>query len=89
MNINIYLDNINHIFCYQQNHKVRCASKLIKSIFYTSQPMFVLLYKETYFNTNGLEKSLHGGAIYLLQAYEDLFFNDVRSDLLFIRRIKH
>ena len=30
----------------------------VKSVFYTNQPIFVLLYKETCFNTNELNKSL-------------------------------
>lgn len=80
---------MNHIFCYHQNHKDWCASRLIKSAFYTNQPIFVFLYKETQFNTNDLEKSLYNGVIFLLQAYGDVFFNNVPNDLLPIRRIKH
>ena len=50
----------------------------IKSAFYTNQPIFVLLYKETCF-TNELDESLPSVVVSLLQEYEDVFPNDVHS----------
>jgi hypothetical protein len=38
----------------------------VKSAFYTNQPIFVLLYKEAYFNTNELDKSLPSVVVSLL-----------------------
>ena len=51
----------------------------VKSVFYTNQPIFVLLYKETCFNTNKLDESLPSVVASLLQEYEDVFPNDVPS----------
>jgi hypothetical protein len=53
----------------------------VNSAFCTNQPIFVLLYKETCFNTNKLDESL--------QEYEDVFPNDVPSGLPPITRIEH
>jgi hypothetical protein len=53
----------------------------VKSSFYTNQPIFVLLYKEACFNTNGLDKSLPRVVVSLLQEYEYMFPNDVPSGL--------
>ena len=61
----------------------------VKSVFYTNQPIFVLLYKETCFNTNELNKSLPSVVISLLQEYENMFPNDVPNELPPIRRIEH
>jgi len=47
---------------------------------YTTQPIFVLLCKKTYFNTNNLEKSLPIIAIYLLQKYKNIFPDDIHSE---------
>ena len=38
----------------------------VKSVFYTHQPIFVLLYKEVCFNTNELDKSLPSVNVSLL-----------------------
>jgi hypothetical protein len=38
----------------------------VKSAFYTNQPIFVLLYKETCFNTNELDESLPSAVVFLL-----------------------
>ena len=61
----------------------------VKSDFYTNQPIFVLLYKEAYFNTNELNESLPSVVVSLLQEYEDVFPNDVPSGLPSIRGIEH
>ena len=61
----------------------------VKSVFYTNQPIFVLLYKEACFNTNELDKSLPSVVVSLLQEYEDVFPNDVSSGLPPIRGIEH
>ena len=53
----------------------------IKNVFYTNQPIFVLLYKDACFNTNELDKSLPSVVVSLLQEYEDVFPNDVPSGL--------
>jgi hypothetical protein len=52
----------------------------VKSVMYTTQPIFVLLCKKTYFNTNNLEKSLPIIAIYLLQKYKNIFPDDIHSE---------
>ena len=61
----------------------------VKNAFYTNQPIFVLLYKEVYFNTNKLDESLPRIVVSLLQEYEDVFPNDIPSGLPPIRGIKH
>ena len=38
----------------------------VKSSFYANQPIFVLLYKEAYFNTNELDESLPSVVVFLL-----------------------
>ena len=61
----------------------------VKNAFYTNQPIFVLLYKEVYFNTNKLDESLPRIVVSLLQEYEDVFPNDIPSGLPPIRGIEH
>ena len=61
----------------------------VKNAFYTNQPIFVFLYKETCFNANELDESLLSVVIYLLQEYEDMFPNDVPNGLPPIRGIEH
>ena len=61
----------------------------VKNAFYTNQPIFVLLYKETCFNTNELDESLPSVVASLLQEYEDVLPNDVPSGLPPIRGIEH
>ena len=61
----------------------------VKNVFYTNQPIFVLLYKEACFNTNELDESLPSVVVSLLQEYEDVFPNDVPSGLPPIRGIEH
>ena len=61
----------------------------VKNAFYTNQPIFVLLYKELYFNTNKLHKSLPSIVVSLLHEYKDMFSNNVPSGLPHIRGIEH
>ena len=61
----------------------------VKSAFYTNQPIFVLLYKKAYFNTNELDESLPTAVVSLLQEYENVFPNDVLNGLPPIRGIEH
>ena len=61
----------------------------VKSVFYTNQPIFVLLYKEACFNTNEFDESLPNVVVSLLQEYEDVFPNDVPSRLPPIGRIEY
>jgi hypothetical protein len=60
-----------------------------KSVFYTNQLIFVLLYKEACFNTNKLDESLPSVVVSLLQKYEAVFPTDVPSGLPPIRGIEH
>ena len=60
----------------------------VKNVFYTNQPIFVLLYKEVCFNTNKGDESLPS-VVSLLQEFEDMFPNDVPSGLPPIRGIEH
>jgi hypothetical protein len=60
----------------------------IKNVFYTSEPMFILLYKETYFNANKFYH-MHTIYVFLLQEFKDMFFKDVASGLPLIRKIEH
>ena len=61
----------------------------VNSVFYTNKPIFVLFYKEAYFNTNECNESLPSVVVSLLQEYEDVFPNNVPSGLPPIRRIEY
>ena len=61
----------------------------VKNVFYTNQPLYLLLYKEVCFNTNELDESLPSIVVSLLQEYEDVFPNDVTNRLPPIRGIEH
>ena len=45
----------------------------VNSVFYTNKPIFELLYKETCFNTNELDKPLPNIVVSLLQEYRMCF----------------
>ncbi|GKV53061.1 hypothetical protein SLEP1_g59609 [Rubroshorea leprosula] len=53
------------------------------------RPMFVLLYKDSYFNTNELNDSLPSVVKSLLQDFKDVFPEDIRNGLPSIRGIEH
>jgi len=50
--------------------------------------MFILLYKETYFNANKFYH-MHTTYVLLLQEFKYMFFEDIPSGLPLIRRIEH
>ena len=54
----------------------------IKSCFHTNKPMFVLLYKETLLNINGLDSFLPSVVSSLLQEFEYVFPKDDPSGLI-------
>ena len=51
--------------------------------------MIVLMYKETFLNTNQLDASLPSFIISLLQEYDDVFLEEVPNGLPPIRGIEH
>ena len=61
----------------------------IKRAFYSNKPMFVLLYKEVFFNLNDLDSSLSSVVSYVLQEFEDIFPEDGPSGLPPFRSIEH
>ncbi|GKV13634.1 hypothetical protein SLEP1_g24622 [Rubroshorea leprosula] len=61
----------------------------VKAAFFANQPMFVLLYKDAYFNTNELNDSLPSVVKSLLQDFKDVFPDDVPNGLPPVRGIKH
>ncbi|GKV11014.1 hypothetical protein SLEP1_g22303 [Rubroshorea leprosula] len=61
----------------------------VKAAFFAKQPMFVLLYKDAYFNTKELNDSLPSVVKSLLQDFKDVFPDDVPNGLPPIRGIKH
>jgi hypothetical protein len=61
----------------------------IRSAFFTNKLMILLVYKEAYFNTNGLDHIVPSVAIALLQEFDDVFPDDTPSGLPPLRGIKH
>ncbi|GKV11343.1 hypothetical protein SLEP1_g22607 [Rubroshorea leprosula] len=61
----------------------------VKAAFFAKQPMFVLLYKDAYFNTNKLNDSLPSAIKSLLQDVKDVFLEDISNGLQPIRAIEH
>ncbi|GKV10835.1 hypothetical protein SLEP1_g22146 [Rubroshorea leprosula] len=61
----------------------------VKAVFFAKQPMFVLLYKDAYFNTNELNDSLPSAIKSLLQDFKEVFPDDVPNGLPPIRGIEH
>ncbi|GKV06983.1 hypothetical protein SLEP1_g18797 [Rubroshorea leprosula] len=61
----------------------------VKAVFFAKQPMFVLLYKDAYFNTNELNDSLPSVVKSLLQDFKDVFLEDIPNGLPPIRGIEH
>ncbi|GKV34687.1 hypothetical protein SLEP1_g43039 [Rubroshorea leprosula] len=61
----------------------------VKVAFFAKQPMFVLLYKDAYFNTNEPNDFLPSAVKSLLQYFKDVFSDDVPNGLPPIRGIEH
>ncbi|GLU12626.1 hypothetical protein SLE2022_292900 [Rubroshorea leprosula] len=61
----------------------------VKAAFFAKKPMFVLLYKDAYFNTNKLNDSLPSVVKSLLQDFKDVFPEDIPNGLPPIRGINH
>ena len=61
----------------------------IKSGFYTNQPMFILLYKETYFNANELNPFILSVVVSLLQEFDDVFPEDVPNGLPSLKEMQY
>ena len=53
------------------------------------QPMILLLFKESYLNTNETNQSLSSMAVSLLQEFDDVFTEEVPSGLPPIKGIEH
>jgi hypothetical protein len=80
--------------------KEKCLKKLEKHLnFYAKQndladayhsniPMILLLYKETYFNSDGLNSCVPSIAKFLLQEFEDIFPKKIPNGLPPIREIE-
>ncbi|GKV00638.1 hypothetical protein SLEP1_g13302 [Rubroshorea leprosula] len=61
----------------------------VKAAFFANQPMFVLLYKDAYFNTNELNDCLPSVVKSLLQDFKDVFPDDVPNGLPPVKGIEH
>ncbi|GKV41981.1 hypothetical protein SLEP1_g49444 [Rubroshorea leprosula] len=61
----------------------------VKVVVFAKQPMFVLLYKGAYFNTNELNDSLPSVVKSLLQDFKDVFPEDIPNGLPPIRGMEH
>ncbi|XP_074555934.1 uncharacterized protein LOC141811777 [Curcuma longa] len=75
----------------QESKKVSFYAKEreVKRVFYSQQPMILLLYKEAYFNTNNLNSSLPSVVKSLLQEFDDVFPDEVPDGLPPLRGIEH
>jgi hypothetical protein len=58
-------------------------------LFYANNPMIVLMYKKTYFNTNDLDYVISSVAISLLQEFDDVFPEDIPNGLPPLKGTKH
>lgn len=61
----------------------------IKSGFYTNKPMFILLYKEAYFNANKLDPFIPSVVVFLLHEFDDVFPEDVPNSLPSLKEMQH
>ena len=61
----------------------------VKRAMFSKKPMIVLLYKEAFLNTNQLDDSLPSVVVSLLQAFDDVFPEEVPIGLPLIRGIEH
>jgi len=61
----------------------------VRFAFFTNKSMILLVYKETYFNTNDLDHIVPSVSIALLQEFDDVFPDDTPRGLPPLRGIKH
>jgi hypothetical protein len=61
----------------------------ITSAFFTNKPMILLVYKETYFNTNDLDSTIPSVAVSLMQEFDDVFPEVIPNGLPPLRGIEH
>jgi hypothetical protein len=61
----------------------------IKFVFYTNKPMILLVYKETYFNTNDLNHVVPSVFISLLHEFDNVLPEEVPSVLPPLKGTKH
>ncbi|KAG8497231.1 hypothetical protein CXB51_008425 [Gossypium anomalum] len=61
----------------------------IRKSFMLRQPILVLMYKESYLNTNELDAAVPSSVVSILQEFEDVFPDEVPSGLPPIRGIEH
>ena len=61
----------------------------VRRAFMVDQPMILLIFKESYLNTNETNQSLPSMAVSLLQEFDDAFPEEVPSGLPPIRGIEH
>ena len=61
----------------------------VRRAFMADQPMILLIFKESYLNTNETNQSLPSMAVSLLQEFDDVFPEEVPSGLPPIRGIEH
>ncbi|KAG5235570.1 Integrase [Salix suchowensis] len=61
----------------------------LRSAFFTSKPMILLVYKEAYFNTNDLDSAIPSVAVSLMQEFDDVFPEDIPNGLPPLRGIEH
>jgi hypothetical protein len=66
---------------------ILCKGAQITFAFFPNKPMILLIYKETYFNTNDLDFVIPRMAISLLQEFDDVFPKDIPSGLPLLRGI--
>jgi len=61
----------------------------IRYVYFTNKLMILLVYKEAYFNTNDLNSAIPSVALSLMQEFDDVFLEDIPSELPPLRGIKH
>jgi hypothetical protein len=61
----------------------------IRSVLFTNKSMILLVYKETYFNTNDLDSAIPSVAVSLMQEFDNVFPEDIPSRLPPLRGIEH
>ena len=61
----------------------------VRRAFMADQPMILLVFKESYLNTDETNQSLPSMAVSLLQVFDDVFPKEVPSGLPPIRGIEH